>query len=124
LTLGRTIIARDLKAARRTFDRLKGGFQIVTLAGEVLRSSGESHDPYAISAWIAIQRSSELWPIVVDYLSGDDIDTVAHLGHGQSQVLDIDELPTEIRMGGPVAIRRIEVTLRIEEGKMHRVHHT
>lgn len=40
MLLGRTIIARDLKAARRTFDRLKGGFQIVTLAGEVLRSSG------------------------------------------------------------------------------------
>jgi chromosome segregation protein len=40
MLLGRTIIARDLKAARRTFDRLKGGFQIVTLAGEVLRSNG------------------------------------------------------------------------------------
>ena len=40
MLLGRTIVAQDLKAARRTFDRLKGGFQIVTLAGEVLRSSG------------------------------------------------------------------------------------
>ena len=40
MLLGRTIVARDLEAARRTFDRLKGGFQIVTLAGEVLRSSG------------------------------------------------------------------------------------
>lgn len=40
MLLGRTIVAHDLKAARRTFDRLRGGFQIVTLAGEVLRSSG------------------------------------------------------------------------------------
>ena len=40
MLLGRTIVARNLQAARRTFDRLEGGFQIVTLAGEVLRSSG------------------------------------------------------------------------------------
>ena len=40
MLLGRTIVAQDLVAARRIFDRLKGGFQIVTLAGEVLRSSG------------------------------------------------------------------------------------
>ena len=40
MLLGRTLVARDLKAARRLFDRLHGGFQIVTLAGEVLRSSG------------------------------------------------------------------------------------
>jgi chromosome segregation protein len=40
MLLGRTVVSRDLKAARRTFDRLHGGFQIVTLAGEVLRSSG------------------------------------------------------------------------------------
>jgi chromosome segregation protein len=40
MLLGRTIVTRDLKAARQTFARLKGGFQIVTLAGEVLRSSG------------------------------------------------------------------------------------
>ncbi len=40
MLLGRTIVARDLKAAHRTFERLEGGFQIVTLAGEVLRSSG------------------------------------------------------------------------------------
>ncbi len=40
MLLGRTVVARDLKAARRIFERLAGGFQIVTLAGEVLRSSG------------------------------------------------------------------------------------
>jgi chromosome segregation protein len=40
MLLGRTIVARDLEAARRAFDRLKGAFQIVTLAGDVLRSSG------------------------------------------------------------------------------------
>ncbi len=48
MLLGRTLVAQNLKAARRVFDRqfdsahrrLRGGFQIVTLAGEVLRSSG------------------------------------------------------------------------------------
>jgi chromosome segregation protein len=40
MLLGRTVITYDLKAARRIFDRLQGGFQVVTLAGEVLRSSG------------------------------------------------------------------------------------
>jgi chromosome segregation protein len=40
LLLGRTIVALDLEAARRTFDLLQGGFQIVTLGGDVLRSSG------------------------------------------------------------------------------------
>jgi chromosome segregation protein len=40
MLLGRTIVARDLGGARRTFDQLSGGFQIVTLAGEILRSSG------------------------------------------------------------------------------------
>jgi chromosome segregation protein len=40
MLLGRTIVVRDLKAARRSFDQLRGGFQIVTLAGELLRSSG------------------------------------------------------------------------------------
>jgi chromosome segregation protein len=40
MLLGRTIVAQDLKAARRIFERLEGGFQIVTLAGEVLSSGG------------------------------------------------------------------------------------
>ncbi|MFN2244436.1 MAG: chromosome segregation protein SMC [Anaerolineae bacterium] len=40
MLLGRTFVTVDLKAARRAFEQFKGGFQIVTLAGEVLRSSG------------------------------------------------------------------------------------
>ena len=40
MLLARTVVAADLTAARRVFDRLRGGFQIVTLSGEVLRSSG------------------------------------------------------------------------------------
>jgi chromosome segregation protein len=40
MLLGRTFVAGNLNAARRAFEKLKGGFQIVTLAGEVLRSSG------------------------------------------------------------------------------------
>jgi len=40
MLLGRAIVARDLKAAHKAFELLRGGFQIVTLAGEVLRSSG------------------------------------------------------------------------------------
>ena len=40
MLLGRAVVVRDLDAARAAFERLRGGFQIVTLAGEVLRSSG------------------------------------------------------------------------------------
>ncbi len=40
MLLGRTVVVRELKAARRVFERLAGGFNIVTLAGELLRSSG------------------------------------------------------------------------------------
>jgi chromosome segregation protein len=40
MLLGRTVVTRDLSSARRTFERMRGGFQIVTLEGEVLRSSG------------------------------------------------------------------------------------
>ena len=40
MLLGRTIVTRDLGSARQTFARLRGGFQIVTLSGEVLRSTG------------------------------------------------------------------------------------
>jgi len=40
LTLGHTLVVEDVEAARGAFDRLTGGFQIVTRAGEVLRSDG------------------------------------------------------------------------------------
>ena len=40
MLLGRTVVVGDLEAARRVFERLAGGFNIVTLAGELLRSSG------------------------------------------------------------------------------------
>ena len=40
LLLGRTAIADDLPSARQAFDRLQGEFQIVTLEGEALHSSG------------------------------------------------------------------------------------
>lgn len=40
MLLGRTLVVQDLPTARRAFEQLRGGFQIVTLAGEILRSSG------------------------------------------------------------------------------------
>lgn len=40
LALGHTLVVKDIAAARRAFDRLIGGFQIVTRAGEELRSDG------------------------------------------------------------------------------------
>lgn len=39
-TLNRTVIVEDLPAARRVFEVLDGGFQIVTRDGEVMRSGG------------------------------------------------------------------------------------
>ncbi len=40
LLLGRTAVVEDLEAARRLHQQLRGGYQIVTLAGEILRSGG------------------------------------------------------------------------------------
>ena len=38
--LGRTLVCRDLNAARRVLDAVKGRYQIVTLEGEIVRSGG------------------------------------------------------------------------------------
>ncbi len=38
--LGRTLVCPDLPAARRVLDTVEGSYQIVTLAGEMVRSSG------------------------------------------------------------------------------------
>jgi chromosome segregation protein len=40
LLLGRTLVVEDLPAARRALSAMRGGFQIVTRAGELVRSSG------------------------------------------------------------------------------------
>ena len=40
MLLGRTLVVQDLKTARRALECLQGGFQIVTVGGEVVRSSG------------------------------------------------------------------------------------
>ncbi len=40
LLLGRVVVVEDLDAARALHRRMRGGFQIVTLAGEILRSGG------------------------------------------------------------------------------------
>jgi len=39
-TLNRTVIVEDLPTARRVFKQMQGGFQIVTLDGELMRSGG------------------------------------------------------------------------------------
>ena len=40
LLLGRTLVVEDLPAARRALSSMRGGFQIVTRAGELVRSGG------------------------------------------------------------------------------------
>ena len=40
LLLGHTLIAQDMKAARAIYRQMRGSFQIVTLDGELIRSSG------------------------------------------------------------------------------------
>jgi len=40
LLLGRVVVVQDLDAARMLHRRMRGGFQIVTLEGEILRSGG------------------------------------------------------------------------------------
>ncbi len=40
LLLGRTFVVQDIKSARALYDQMTGAFQIVTLQGELLRSTG------------------------------------------------------------------------------------
>ncbi len=40
MLLGRTLIVEDLETARQVFSRLQGSYQIVTLSGDVLHSTG------------------------------------------------------------------------------------
>ena len=40
LLLNRTLVVEDLATGRHAFERLQGGFQIVTRAGEIIRSTG------------------------------------------------------------------------------------
>ncbi len=40
LALGQTLVVQDMTVARRAYDQLSGGFQIVTRDGELLRSDG------------------------------------------------------------------------------------
>lgn len=40
LLLGRTFVVEDMKSARSLYDQMNGSFQIVTLQGQTLRSSG------------------------------------------------------------------------------------
>lgn len=54
LVLGHTIVVEDLKVAHQVFKEMRGGFQIVTPEGEIVRSSG------AISGGSAQQRQHGL----------------------------------------------------------------
>ncbi len=54
LVLGHTIVVEDLKVAHQVFKEMRGGFQIVTPDGEIVRSSG------AISGGSAQQRQHGL----------------------------------------------------------------
>lgn len=40
LLLGHTLVVRDMKAARELYNRMRGSFQIVTMDGELIRSTG------------------------------------------------------------------------------------
>ncbi|GAB4402432.1 MAG: chromosome segregation protein SMC [Anaerolineales bacterium] len=40
LLLGHTVVAKDMKAARELYRQMRGAFQIVTLDGELIRSTG------------------------------------------------------------------------------------
>ncbi|MBC7251931.1 MAG: chromosome segregation protein SMC, partial [Anaerolineae bacterium] len=59
LLLGRTIVVRDLSTAHRVLKQLRGGFQIVTVEGEIVRSSGAvtgGHSKARVSGILARER--------------------------------------------------------------------
>lgn len=54
LLLGHTLVVRDMEAARELYDRLRGSFQIVTVDGELIRSTG------AITGGVETRKSAGL----------------------------------------------------------------
>ncbi len=54
LLLGHTVVAQDMRAARELYRQMRGSFQIVTLDGELIRSTG------AITGGVETRRSAGL----------------------------------------------------------------
>lgn len=72
LLLGRTAVVEDLPAARRLYDRLHGGFRIVTVEGEIVRSGGSVSGGHKREArgteLLSRERERRRLPEVIDRL--------------------------------------------------------
>jgi chromosome segregation protein len=75
LLLGRTAVVEDLDAARRLYQKLHGGFRIVTLAGEIVRSGGSVSGGHKRQArgteLLSRERERRQLPDVIDALESE-----------------------------------------------------
>src|SRR5215213_3151947 len=86
---------------------------------ERIRTAGDAQDAYVRGVRIRIGVRGELGPLGVHYPARHDVYPVTKVAHSERELLDVDELPAEIGVGGPVGIVRIEVALRVYEGDVH-----
>ncbi|MFN2290262.1 MAG: chromosome segregation protein SMC [Anaerolineae bacterium] len=112
LLLARAVVVRDLPAARRVFDQLRGGFQIVTLAGEVLRSSGTvtggQGQKQAQGQVLAREREWRELPAAIDQASDR---------HGKVEAALVDAQSAAEGMRAQLSQLQAEEQARLEAGR-------
>jgi hypothetical protein len=68
---------------------------------------------------VGVGLPGKLWPVRVDDAPGDDVYPMAQFSHCQGQLLHVDELPAEVRVGRPVGVVRVEISLRVDKRYVH-----
>jgi chromosome segregation protein len=109
LLLGRTVVAEDLESARALHKRMRGGFQIVTLEGEILRSGGsvtggQDRRESAAGSLLARERERRELPEQVAALEAELADLREALERRRSEVQRVE-----------AQLRQVETELRARE---------
>ena len=89
------------------------------LGQEPFRAAGDAQYPDVRGVRVGVRFRGELGPFGVVDAAGEDVCHMAHLAEDAGHLSDVDELAAEVRVGGQVAVARVEVALRVQEGYAH-----
>ena len=64
---------------------------------------------------VLVDRLAEFRPLRIDDPPRQNIDLHTQPGERQADLLDVDELPAEVRVLRPVGIRSVEIALRVQK---------
>ncbi len=81
---------------------------------------GDADNADAGRARVSVQRTVQPRPLGVPDAAGEDVHPVPHPAQRQRNLLDVDQLPAEVRVLGPVPVLRIKVSLGVQKGQEHR----